>query len=100
MSKEETVTEAHVITTGIREETPAGSWQRLAAVKVGPLSLPVYVTLSAVTIFAAFTGKLPNDIIGGLSAMMLMGFLLGELGSRLPVLKQIGGTAILCLFVP
>lgn len=32
--------------------------------------------------------------------MLLAGFLLGELGARLPVLRQIGGTAILCLFVP
>ncbi|WP_199229623.1 2-hydroxycarboxylate transporter family protein [Azospirillum sp. TSO22-1] len=79
---------------------PPIGWRRLLSVRVGPLPLPVYAALSAVTIAAALTGKLPNDIIGGLSVMLLMGFLLGELGSRLPVLKQIGGTAILCLFVP
>jgi malate:Na+ symporter len=32
--------------------------------------------------------------------MLLAGFLLGALGARLPILRQIGGTAILCLFVP
>jgi malate:Na+ symporter len=45
---------------------------------------------------AANFGVLPNDVIGGLSVMLLTGFLLGELGARLPVLRQIGGTAILC----
>ncbi len=74
--------------------------ERLLALRIGPLPLPVYLALCAVTVAAALAGRLPNDIIGGLSVMMLMGFLLGELGSRLPVLKQIGGTAILCLFVP
>jgi len=77
-----------------------GLWEWLLDLKIGPLPLPVYLTLCGVTIIAALTGRLPNDVIGGLSVMMLMGFLLGEIGSRLPVLKQIGGTAILCLFVP
>jgi malate:Na+ symporter len=36
----------------------------------------------------------------GLSVMLLAGFLLGELVARLTGLRQIGGTAILCLFVP
>jgi len=77
-----------------------GLWEWLLDLKIGPLPLPVYLTLCGVTIIAALTGRLPNDVIGGLSVMMLMGFLLGEIGSRLPILKQIGGTAILCLFVP
>jgi malate:Na+ symporter len=39
-------------------------------------------------------------MIGGFRVPMLAGFLLGEIGSRVPVLKHIGGTAILCLFLP
>jgi malate:Na+ symporter len=74
--------------------------ERLLNLKIGPLPLLVYLALCGVTIAAALSGRLPNDVIGGLSVMMLMGFLLGEIGSRLPILKQIGGTAILCLFVP
>lgn len=80
--------------------TPSTTWGRLAAVRVGPVPLPLYVVLCAVTALAAASGVLPNDVIGGLSVMLLAGFLLGELGARLPVLRQIGGTAILCLFVP
>lgn len=77
---------------------PAG--KSLMDYRIGPLPVPVYVAISAATILAAYYKKLPNDMIGGLAVLMLAGFLLGEIGSRLPVLKHIGGTAILCLFVP
>ncbi|MBV8502902.1 MAG: 2-hydroxycarboxylate transporter family protein [Paucibacter sp.] len=75
-------------------------WRRVIALRIGPLPLLVYIAACTVVIAAAFTKKLPNDLIGGLGVMMLLGFLLGEVGSRIPVLKHIGGAAILCLFVP
>lgn len=43
--------------------------------KIGPLPLPVFLAASLVTGLAIHTGKLPNDVIGGLSVMMLAGFL-------------------------
>ncbi|MFL6630827.1 MAG: 2-hydroxycarboxylate transporter family protein [Massilia sp.] len=76
------------------------AWQALMRREIGPLPLPVYVAIAGITIAAALSGKLPNDMIGGLSVLMLMGFLLGDIGNRIPVLKHIGGAAILCLFVP
>jgi malate:Na+ symporter len=77
-----------------------GKWQALRAYKIGPLPLPVYLVIAAVTILAAINNKLPNDMIGGFAVLMLAGFLLGEIGSRIPVFRHIGGAAILCLFVP
>lgn len=68
--------------------------------KVGPLPLPIYVAASVIVILAAKYKALPNDLIGGLALLMLSGFLLGELGARIPVLKHVGGTAIMCLLVP
>ncbi len=81
---------------------PAGNrpWNKLMAMRIGPLPLPLYLSLAAIVVAAAIAHRLPNDLIGGLAVMMLSGFLLGELGKRLPVLKHIGGSAILCLFVP
>ncbi|BBB64425.1 L-malate permease [Undibacterium sp. YM2] len=70
------------------------------AIRIGPLPLPVYIVLAVITIAAAINHRLPNDLIGGLAVMMLAGFLLGDLGNRIPLLKHIGGSAILCLFVP
>jgi malate:Na+ symporter len=68
--------------------------------RIGPLPAPLYLALAVLTICAAITKRLPNDLTGGLMVLMLMGFLLSDLGRRIPVLRQIGGTAILCLFVP
>lgn len=73
---------------------------RVLDLKIGPLPIGIYIVAALVCSAAVYTGKLPNDVIGGLSVLMLLGFLLGKLGQTIPVLKQIGGTAILCLFVP
>ncbi|MGN8063343.1 2-hydroxycarboxylate transporter family protein [Ralstonia sp. 22111] len=75
-------------------------WRTLLAYKIGPLPLPVYTAIAVITQLAAVQNKLPNDMIGGLAVLMLLGFLLGEIGTRLPVFRHIGGAAILCLFVP
>ncbi|WP_394475007.1 2-hydroxycarboxylate transporter family protein [Ralstonia mannitolilytica] len=79
---------------------PTGFWRTLARYRVGPLPLPLYVVIAAVTVLAAASKKLPNDMIGGFAVLMLLGFLLGEIGARLPVFRHVGGAAILCLFVP
>ena len=77
-----------------------GKWQALRDYKIGPLPWPVYLVIAAVTVLAAINKKLPNDMIGGFAVLMLAGFLLAEIGNRIPVFKHIGGAAILCLFVP
>lgn len=70
------------------------------SIKIGPLPLPVYLTMVAIIFGASFYGKLPADMIGGLAIMMILGILLGDVGLRLPILKDIGGPAILSIFVP
>ena len=39
-------------------------------------------------------------MIGGFAVIMILGILLGDLGQRIPILKEIGGPAILALLVP
>ena len=68
--------------------------------KVGSIPLPVYLILTAVIFAASAYGRLPADMIGGIAIMMIMGILLGDVGLRLPILKEIGGPAILSIFVP
>jgi malate:Na+ symporter len=77
-----------------------GEMFRLSDMKIGPLPWMVFAASSVVAMLAVWAGKLPNNLIGGLFVLMLLGFLLGKLGQNIPLLKQIGGTAILCLFVP
>ncbi len=73
---------------------------RLMNWRIGPLPAPLYLAVSLVVVLAARYQALPNDLIGGLAVLMLTGGLLGELGGRIPGLKHIGGSAILCLLVP
>ena len=72
----------------------------LLNLKVGGMPLPMFVAIAIVTVLAAATKRLPNDMIGGFAVLMLSGLLLGEIGRRSPVFRHIGGPAILCLFVP
>lgn len=83
---------------GVPAET--GFIYRLGAARVGPMPLPLYLAIAVVIFGAALVHKLPADMIGGFAAIMLLGFLLGDVGGRIPLLKDIGGAAILCLFVP
>ncbi len=72
----------------------------LTKVKIGGMPLPMFAAIAIITILAALTKRLPNDMIGGFAVLMLSGLLLGEIGGRIPLFKHIGGPAILCLFVP
>jgi len=77
-----------------------GVMRRFADAKVGAVPLPLYLAIAAVIVGAALVQKLPADMIGGFASIMLLGYLLGDVGGRIPILKDIGGAAILSLFVP
>lgn len=68
--------------------------------KVGVIPLPLYLVLALIIFAASIYGKLPADMIGGFAFMMIMGIFLGDVGLKVPVLKDIGGPAILSIFVP
>ncbi|MCX6141847.1 MAG: 2-hydroxycarboxylate transporter family protein [Ignavibacteriales bacterium] len=81
-------------------DTKDGLFSKAMSYRIGPLPLPMYLAIALIVVFAALNKRLPNDLIGGLSVMMMAGFLLGDIGGKIPVFKHIGGAAILCLFVP
>lgn len=68
--------------------------------QIGVIPLPLYVVLAAIIYSASVYNQLPADMIGGFAVIMIMGIFLGHIGARIPVLKDIGGPAILSLFVP
>lgn len=71
-------------------------WQ----IKIGPLPLPLYLIIASIVIAASIFGKLPADMLGGIAVMMVIGMLLGDIGMKVPILKDIGGPAILSIFIP
>lgn len=74
--------------------------QRLLKAQLGVLPVPVFLAAAAIVSLAALQQRLTPDLLGGLAVMMVAGVLLHELGQRIPILRNIGGPAILCLFVP
>ncbi|UHA74835.1 2-hydroxycarboxylate transporter family protein [Paenibacillus sp. 481] len=82
------------------EQAKPNFFTRLGQVKVGVIPLPLYLTLAAIVFLAAYFSKLPSDMIGGFAVIMVLGILLGDIGLRVPILKEIGGPAILAIFVP
>ncbi|MBD1382405.1 2-hydroxycarboxylate transporter family protein [Metabacillus arenae] len=73
---------------------------RFSRIKVGVIPLPLYLALAAIIYGASVYHSLPPDMIGGFAVIMVMGILLGDVGMRIPILKDIGGPAILALLVP
>lgn len=84
---------------GIKEKKK-GFWSRIGQIKVGVIPLPLYLALAAIIYGASIYNSLPPDMIGGFAVIMIMGILLGDLGMKIPILKDIGGPAILALLVP
>lgn len=66
----------------------------------GVLPVPVFLCAAVIVVLAAYTQRLTADLIGGLAVMMVAGVFLDYLGRNVPLLRNIGGPAIFCLFVP
>ena len=72
----------------------------LNTTKVGAVPLMLFVGIAAIVATSAWAGLLPKNMIGGLAVIMTLGFAFAKVGRQIPVLKDIGGPAILCLMVP
>ncbi|WP_018885771.1 2-hydroxycarboxylate transporter family protein [Paenibacillus massiliensis] len=86
--------------TSVSSESYVRPLSKVLGFKIGVIPLPIYILLGIIIFAAAALGQLPNDMIGGLAVIMIMGVLLSYLGFNLPLLKNIGGPAILSLMVP
>lgn len=82
------------------ETTSKTFWQTACELKIGPVPAPVYLVLVVIVAAATIFGQLPADMVGGIAIMMVMGILLGDIGLKVPILKDIGGPAILSIFIP
>lgn len=83
-----------------QEIPPSGFFSRLINVKVGVVPLPLYLILAVIIFAASMYNKLPADMLGGFAVIIIMGILLGDVGLKTPILKEIGGPAILSIMVP
>lgn len=87
----------HAATPG---STPTSLARRLLSYEIGVIPLPWFIAIALTVFCSAHFGWLPKTMIGGLAVIMTLGMFFGQLGQRLPVLRDIGGGAILCLLLP
>jgi len=84
----------------VQPKKPQSPFSKFITLKIGVVPLPLYLVIAFIIFTASINKKLPADMIGGFATIMIMGIFLGELGKKIPILKNIGGPAILCLFIP
>ncbi|KAF1296405.1 malate permease [Enterococcus sp. JM4C] len=75
-------------------------FKKMKDVRIGSVSLPVYLVTSAVILATALLEQLPVNMLGGFAIILSMGWLLGTIGGNIPILKNFGGPAILSLLIP
>ncbi|MCU1720287.1 2-hydroxycarboxylate transporter family protein [Pseudomonas sp. 5P_5.1_Bac1] len=81
-------------------DTATSPLRRLLRYEIGVIPLPYFLGIALTVFLSAHLGLLPKTMIGGLAVIMTMGMFFGQIGQRLPILKEIGGGAILCLMLP
>ncbi|GDX06990.1 2-hydroxycarboxylate transporter family protein [Buttiauxella sp. A111] len=84
-------------------EKPASGGQPLRLLgnmEVGSVPILLFVVIATIVAVSGASGLLPKNMIGGLAIIMTLGFSFAKIGRMIPVLKDIGGPAILCLMVP
>ncbi|MBV1757934.1 MAG: 2-hydroxycarboxylate transporter family protein [Dethiosulfatibacter sp.] len=63
------------------------------------ISLPIFGVLTAVVLIGTYMGVLPAGMIGAFALMMIVGAILNEIGSHLPIVKTfLGGGPIVIIF--
>src|SRR5438552_15696306 len=78
---------------------PAG-WWHLMDLKIGIISLPIYVILVGLLGVLTLEGQIKPDAPTMIAVLVLGGFSCAEIGKRLPIVRNIGAAAIFATFVP
>lgn len=83
-----------------KESLAQRAWWRLMDTNIGIIPLPVYVALVGLLAGFAILGKVPGEIAMAAAIMTVCAFTLGEIGKRLPILRDLGFPAVIVTFVP
>jgi malate:Na+ symporter len=80
--------------------TLLGGLRSLMRYRIGIIPLPVYLVLLALLVSFSLTGKINGEINMMIAALVLGGFTCAEIGKRVPVLRSVGGAALVTIFLP
>jgi malate:Na+ symporter len=77
-----------------------GGIRLLMNYRIGIIPLPVYIVLLALLVSFSLTGKISGEINMMMAALVLGGFTCAEIGKRIPLLRSVGGAALVTIFLP
>lgn len=78
---------------------PKKKKSKINEIKIMGMSLPVYIIAAFVILYAAMTGILPENMVGALAVMMILGSALNLMGNKIPIIRSyLGGGAVFCIF--
>ena len=73
--------------------------EKLKEIKIMGMSLPMYLLAAVVILYAAMTEILPENMVGALAVMMILGSALNLMGNKIPMIRSyLGGGAVFCIF--
>ena len=75
-------------------------WWRLADIRIGIIPLPLFPLILALMAGFVWLGKLPPDLTMMIPLIALGAYICAEIGKNIPVLRNIGGAAIIATFLP
>ena len=75
-------------------------WTRAMEARVGIIPLPVYVLLLALIAAFAVRGKISGEVTVMIAVIVAGGFTCAEIGRRIPVLRAVGGSSLVTIFLP
>jgi CCS family citrate carrier protein len=84
----------------VKQQLWPQAWWKLMEMRIGIIPVPVLVALLAIVGHFLRRGRLPTEISMMIAVIAVGGCLCGELGKRLPLLRNIGGGAVLATFLP
>ncbi|WCS28670.1 2-hydroxycarboxylate transporter family protein (plasmid) [Methylobacterium sp. NMS14P] len=89
------------VATSTRSATsPKPFWTRAMEVRVGIIPLPVYLLLLALIAAFAVRGKISGEVTVMIAVLVAGGFTCAEIGRRIPVLRAVGGSSLVTIFLP
>jgi CCS family citrate carrier protein len=75
-------------------------WWGVMDLRIGIVPVPVAIVVLGIAAVYVRLGQAPSDILMNIAVLATGGFLCGEIGKRIPVLRHLGLAAILATFVP
>ncbi len=82
------------------KEQDENFFARAMNVKIGIIPLPVYLLLFALIVTFVYMHDLKSDILTAIAVTGFFGFTFAQIGKSLPLLRSVGGAAILATFIP